>query len=75
MFNVFSLSVLFLYLKFCTLYATPKNPKREEKGEKKTLIVNEILFKQCVIITDFYKAHHSISHNICHKIFLKKNPI
>lgn len=35
----------FLYLKFCTLYATPKNPKREEKGEKKTpLIVNEILF-------------------------------
>lgn len=37
MFNVFLLSVLFLYLKFCTLYATPKNPKREEKGEKKPL--------------------------------------
>lgn len=45
MFNVFSLSVLFLYLKFCTLYATPKNPKREEKGEKNPLIVNEIQFK------------------------------
>lgn len=41
MFHVFSLSVLFLYLKFCTLYAPPppnktKNQKQKTKQNKNT---------------------------------------